>query len=255
LHHRGHGGMVHPRAPISRGAVAAGGQSRTTAVMSESHSAQSVQKFEREDPDPVPIDPASMAKLQETANLANENCDRAMALAHKLSIELREAQSRINQLELEADGLVDRLGAEAETAVAKLQSEVDARVDRIKREVDERVRVEAENRAGRLLGELAQAQQRVDQVKAEADARIEQIKLEAHERVARAEAEADKRLDRARAELEDRFSRLKADFAQAELRADHAERWLMMIRREIEDHLMPSFAATHDQLTPPETAD
>jgi DNA anti-recombination protein RmuC len=223
--------------------------------MSESHSAPSVHKFEREDPDPVPADPASVTKLQQAANLANENCDRAMALAHKLSIQLREAQSRINQLELEADGLVDRLRTEAETAVAKLQANADARLDRIEREVDERVRLEAEKRVGRLLGELAQAQQRVVQVKAEADARIEQIRLEAHERVARAEAEADKRLDRALAELEDQFSHLKADFAQAKLRADHAEQWLVMIRREIEDHLMPSFAAMHDRLTPPEAAD
>src|SRR5437879_4617485 len=101
--------------------------------------------MDRKDPDPAAADPAFVAKLQQTANLANENCDRAMALAHKLSAQLREAQSRINQLELEADGLVDRLRAEAETAVAKLQSDANARVDRTKREADERIaRVETE---------------------------------------------------------------------------------------------------------------
>jgi hypothetical protein len=64
-------------------------------------------------------------------------------------------------------------------------------------------------------------------------------------------AEANERLSRVRAEIEDRFSRLRADLAQAELRADRAE-LLEMVRREIEDHLMPSFAAMHDRPTPPE---
>ena len=63
--------------------------------MSEHQSAPSVRKLVREDPDPA--DPAFVAKLQQAANLANENCDRAMALAHKLSSELREAHDRINQ--------------------------------------------------------------------------------------------------------------------------------------------------------------
>jgi hypothetical protein len=62
-------------------------------------------------------------------------------------------------------------------------------------------------------------------------------------RTARAETEANERVRRARAEIEDRFIGLKADLAQAELRADRAEQWLVLIRREIEDHLMPSFAA------------
>jgi hypothetical protein len=44
----------------------------------------------------------------------------------------------------------------------------------------------------------------------------------------------------------------EADLAQAELRADRAEQWLVLIRGEIEGHLMPSFAAMHDRLTPPE---
>ena len=120
--------------------------------MRESHSASSVHEFARDDSDPVPADPALVAKLQQAAKLANENCDRAMALAHKLSAQLRDAQSRINQLELEADGLIDRLRTETETAVAKLQSDADARVDRTKREADERIAhvvAEAENRVRR----------------------------------------------------------------------------------------------------------
>src|SRR5712691_6441196 len=132
-------------------------------VMIERPPSPSVLKFAREEPDPS--DPRFVAKLQQAANLANENCDRALALAHKLSTQLREAQDRINQLELEADGLLDRLRAEAETAVAKLQSNADARVERTKREVDERiarVEAEAESRVRHLQAELAQAQQLTD---------------------------------------------------------------------------------------------
>jgi hypothetical protein len=79
-----------------------------------------------------------------------------------------------------------------------------------------------------------------------ADARIE------HERIARTAAETNERLNRVRAEMEDRYSRFRADLAQAELRADRAEQWLVLIRREIEEHLIPSLAAMHDRLTPPE---
>ena len=207
--------------------------------MSETHSTPSVHNFDREDA--APADPTIVAKLQQAANLANENCDRATALAQKLSAQLREARSRINQLELEADGLADRMRAEAEAAVAKLQSDANVRVERAKREADARiarVEAEAESRVRHLQAELTQAQQLTDRAKA--DAQI------ARERIARAETEANERLRRAWAEIEDRFIRLNADLAQAELRADRAEQWLVLIRREIEDHFMPSFAAMHE---------
>jgi hypothetical protein len=157
--------------------------------MSERQSAPSVHEFRRED-----SDPAFVADLQQSASLANENCDRALALAHKLSAQVREAQHRINQLELEADGLVDRLRAQAETAVAKVHSNADARVDRTQREADQRIALleaATENRVGRLQDELT----------------------------------------------------------QAKLRADRAEQWLVRIRRQIEDHLMPSFTAMRDPLS------
>ena len=76
------------------------------------------------------------------------------------------------------------------------------------------------------------------------------MKIEVDERIARAEAEAKQNLDRGRIEIENHLSRLKADLAQAEFRADGAEKWLVMIRREIEEHLMPSFV--RDRLTLPE---
>jgi hypothetical protein len=46
---------------------------------------------------------AIIAKLQKAADLSNENCDRAMKLAHKLSMQLRAAEDRINQLEAEVE--------------------------------------------------------------------------------------------------------------------------------------------------------
>jgi hypothetical protein len=212
---------------------------RTTAVLSETPSASSAHNLSREDA--APAGPNIVAKLLQTANLANENCDRATALAQKLSAQLREAQARINQLE--ADGLADRMRAEVEAVAAKLQSDANARVERAKREADARIaRVEAEtgSRIRHLQAELAQARQLTDRAKADAQV--------AQERIGRAETEANERLHRAWAEIEDRFIGLKTDLTQAELRADRAEQWLMLIRRELEDNLMPSFAAMHDWL-------
>jgi hypothetical protein len=206
------------------------------AVMSQTQSAPPVPNSAHADD--TPADPTSVAKLQQAAKLANENCDRATILAHTLSAQLREAQSRINQLEGKADGLADRLWAEAETTLAKLQADANARVERVKQEADARV-ARAEGRMHHLQDELAQAKRLTDQAKA--DARI------AHDRIACVEAEADECLSRTWAESEDRFIRLKADLTQAEHRANRAEQWLALIRREIEDHLMPSLAAMHDQ--------
>ena len=210
--------------------------------MSETHPAPSVHNFAHEDA--VPADPILAAKLEQAVHLANENCDRATALAHKLSSQLREAQARINQLELEADRCASQLWAEAETALAKLQSEANNRIGRTKREADERIarmEAEADSRIRHLQDELARAQQLTDRAKK--DGQI------AHDRIARVEAEADERLSCTWAEFEDRFIRLKADFAQAKLRADRAEHWLALILREIEDHLMPVFTANHDRMT------
>jgi len=210
--------------------------------MSETHPDPSVHNYAHEDAGPA--DPILAAKLQRAAQLANENCDRATALAHKLSAQLHQAQSRINELELEADGRAGQLWAEAETAVTKLQSEANARIERTKQEADERIaRVEGEgnSRIRHLQDELALAQQLTERAK-----KGEQT---AQDRITRLETEVDERLSRTWAEFEDRFIRLKADFAQAKLRADRAEHWLALILREIEDHLMPVFTANHDRMT------
>ena len=216
------------------------------AAMSE-QSVASGQEFGSRDSDPA--DPAFVANLQQSANLANENCDRAVALAHNLSAQLREAQDRINQLEREADGLFDQLLAEARAAIQEVQSNTDARVNRTIREADERIarlKAEAENQIGPLQNELAQATRGIDQVKAEADKRIERVKIEADARVAGVETEAKKRIDLMRRENEDKVLRLEADLTEAKNGADRAEQWLMLIRREIEDHLMPSVTVMRD---------
>src|SRR5215510_310130 len=46
---------------------------------------------------------AIVAKIRKAAELSNENCDRAMKLAHKLSMQLRAAEERISQLEAEVE--------------------------------------------------------------------------------------------------------------------------------------------------------
>jgi len=43
------------------------------------------------------------ALIRIEAGWPNENCDRAMKLAHKLSMQLRAAEERINQLEAEVE--------------------------------------------------------------------------------------------------------------------------------------------------------
>ena len=156
-----------------------------------------------------PADATLLAKLQQTATLANENCDRATALVSTLSAELRDAQQRIRDLER-------RL--ETESTLSQLQAEFDA---------------EAENHHTRLQTELAQARQRA----AEASGRVAQIEKEADERVVRAEAEADERITRAAAEAEGVFARLKREAADAQQRAEWAEAEAERIRREADEHV------------------
>jgi chromosome segregation ATPase len=188
-------------------------------------------------------DPDFVNNLQRSANLANENCDRAVALAHKLSAQLREAENRINQLERESERVAERLLAEAKAAVEEIQSTT-------KREGDERIARLMAEAESRFQTELARVTHGLDQIKAEADARIQQIKSKAEARVTAAETGANKRIDMISSKNEDQIVRLEADLADATQRADRAEQWLMLIRREIEDHLMPSFTAIHNLMRP-----
>jgi F0F1-type ATP synthase membrane subunit b/b' len=198
------------------------------------------QEFGGRDSDPA--DPI-VANLQQSAKLANENCDRAVALNQTLSVQLREAQDRINQLEREADELGEQLLVEARAIIQDVQSNADAAVNRTSREADERIarlKAEAENQIRRLQSELAQATGGTDQVQGEANKRIKCAKMEMDARVASVETDAKKRIDVIRRETEDKILRLEADLTQAKTRADHAEQWVMIIRRQIEEHLMPA---------------
>ena len=70
---------------------------------------------------------AIIAKLQKAADLSNENCDRAMKLAHKLSMELRAAEDRINQLEAEVE-LFRHRAVRAEYWLQTIQKEIEEKL-------------------------------------------------------------------------------------------------------------------------------
>jgi hypothetical protein len=46
---------------------------------------------------------AIVALLQQAANLSNQQCERAMDMAHKLGMQLRAAEDRIKHLQAERD--------------------------------------------------------------------------------------------------------------------------------------------------------
>jgi len=70
---------------------------------------------------------AIIAKLQKADDLSNENCDRAMKLADKLSMQLRAAEDRINQLEAEVE--LFRHGAvRAEYWLQTIQKEIEEKL-------------------------------------------------------------------------------------------------------------------------------
>jgi len=78
----------------------------------------------------TPLDEAGqaiVAKIQRAAELANENYDRAMRLAHKLSIELRAAEDRINQLESEVQLFRER-AARAEGWLQTIHKEIEEKL-------------------------------------------------------------------------------------------------------------------------------
>jgi hypothetical protein len=70
---------------------------------------------------------AIIAKIQKAADLSNENCDRAMQLAHKLSMQLRVAEDRINQLEAEVELFRDRAVC-AERWLQTIQKEIEEKL-------------------------------------------------------------------------------------------------------------------------------
>jgi hypothetical protein len=78
----------------------------------------------------TPVDEAGqaiVAKIQRAADLANENCDRALRLAHKLSMELRAAGDRINQLEADVQVFRER-AARAEHWLQTIHKEIEEKL-------------------------------------------------------------------------------------------------------------------------------
>ena len=73
------------------------------------------------------IGQAIVAKIQKAADLSNENCDRAMKLAHKFSMQLRAAEEQINQLEAEIELFRDR-AARAEGWLQTIQNEIEEKL-------------------------------------------------------------------------------------------------------------------------------
>src|SRR5262245_5666261 len=70
---------------------------------------------------------AIVALLQQAAKLSNESCDRAMGLAHKLSIQLRAAEDRIKHLQAELQQSQDR-AARAEKWLSRIYLEIEEKL-------------------------------------------------------------------------------------------------------------------------------
>jgi hypothetical protein len=65
-----------------------------------------------------------VALLQKAADMANEDCKRAMDLAHKLSFQLRASEERLRDAEAEAAHFRDR-AARAEAWLVRIHNEVE----------------------------------------------------------------------------------------------------------------------------------
>ena len=77
--------------------------------------------------DEIPLDDAGqaiVAQIRTAADLANQDCDRAMSLAHKLSMELRAAEDRTHQLRAEVELWRNR-AARAEEWLRIIQKEIE----------------------------------------------------------------------------------------------------------------------------------
>ena len=74
-----------------------------------------------------PIDRAGhavIALLQKAADIAEENIERAMTVAHRLSLELRTAEDRIRELEGEVECLESR-ATRAEQWLGTIKKEIE----------------------------------------------------------------------------------------------------------------------------------
>ena len=70
---------------------------------------------------------AIVAQIRAAADLAKEDCDRAMSLAHKLSMELRAAEDRTQQMAREVEHWQER-AARAEQWLRTIQQEIEEKL-------------------------------------------------------------------------------------------------------------------------------
>ncbi len=181
----------------------------------------------------------------------------------RLEEEVTRWRQRAEIVQAEAEARVADITRETDARIAAIRDEAQKRVGRAEAEAEERLglaRAEVEQHFARLEGDLARARELADRAKVEADGRIDRVVRGVDERVARAEAdalaraqaEAERRHGQMRAEVEGHFTRLEEELARTHARAERAEQWLQLIQRQIEGHLLPTFAAAHDRMTPPE---
>ena len=82
---------------------------------------------EKRQTDGNPLDAAGqaiVAQIRSAADLANQDCNRAMSLAHKLSMELRAAEDRTYRLQADVELWRDR-AARAEEWLRTIQKEIE----------------------------------------------------------------------------------------------------------------------------------
>jgi chromosome segregation ATPase len=70
---------------------------------------------------------AIVAQIRTAADLAKDDCDRAMSLAHKLSMELRAAEDRTEQMAREVEDWRER-AARAEQWLRTIQQEIEEKL-------------------------------------------------------------------------------------------------------------------------------
>jgi len=70
---------------------------------------------------------AIVAQIRTAADLAKEDCDRAMSLAHKLSMELRAAEDRTQKMAREVEHWQER-AARAEQWLRTIQQEIEEKL-------------------------------------------------------------------------------------------------------------------------------
>jgi chromosome segregation ATPase len=70
---------------------------------------------------------ALLALIDDAANVSKENIERAMTMAHRVSLELRAAEERISQLEAEIEHLESR-ATRAERWLEVIKNEIEVKL-------------------------------------------------------------------------------------------------------------------------------